>query len=305
MNLDNINPACFIMSLFIRDDGERFLLGSGAYHFTGKQLHFVANKYQNDIVEVQGNDGVMLAGQVRRGAPQSFDGYIGDASVAKQDIENYRRQFFMFFRKDYYYKVVYIFPDGSAIQRQRGFIVDAPEVKELWQIYPEYHIAMNFEDINYYEYDEDSGGQEIYGKSATISLSIGARDGGIIWDEYGATWDGYGMIWEPTTGSSYTTVLVASIDNVFPIWEVTGPATNPQLTDLTTNLTLTYSGNITSTQKLVIDMNAKTALLNGVSVIKNVSGDWLYMSPGNNKISYTTDNNDAVSSVVRWQEVVG
>lgn len=305
MNLDNINPACFIMSLFIRDDGERFLLGSGAYHFTSKQLHFAANKYQNDIVEVQGNDGVMLAGQVRRGAPQSFDGYIGDASVAKQDIENYRRQFFMFFRKDYYYKVVYIFPDGSAIQRQRGFIVDAPEVKELWQIYPEYHVAMNFEDINYYEYDEDSGGQEIYGKSATISLSIGARDGGIIWDEYGATWDGYGMIWEPTTGSSYTTVSVASIDNVFPIWEVTGPATNPQLTDLTTNLTLTYSGNITGTQKLVIDMNAKTALLNGVSVIKNVSGDWLYMSPGNNKISYTTDNNDAVSSVVRWQEVVG
>ena len=305
MNLDNISPACFIMSLFIRDDGQRFLLGSGAYHFTNKQLHFVANKYQNDVVEVQGNDGVMLAGQVRRGATQTFDGYIGDASIAKQDIENYRRQFFMFFRKNYYYKVVYILPDGSAIQRQKGFIVDAPEVKELWQIYPEYHIGMNFEDINYYEYDEDSEGQEIYGKSATISLSIGARDGGVVWDGYGATWDSYGLIWEPTTGSSYTTISVASIDNVFPIWEVTGPAVNPQLTDLTTNLTLYYSGNIASTQKLVIDMNSKTALLNGVSVIKNVSGDWLYMAPGNNKVSYTTDNNDAVSSVVRWQEVVG
>lgn len=305
MNLDQIQAQCFIMSLFIRDDGERFLLGSGAYQFNKKQLHFVANTYQNDLVEVQGNDGIMLAGQVRRGAAQTFDGYIGDASVAKVDIENYRRQFFMFFRKNYYYKVVYILPDGSAIQRQRGFIVDAPEIKELWQIYPEYHIALNFEDINYYQYDENAEGQEIFGKSATISLSIGARDGGVIWDEYGATWDNYGLIWQATTGSSYTTVSVDSIDSVYPIWQVTGPALNPELSDLTTNTTLYYSGNVASGQTLTIDMNNKTALLNGVSVIKNVSGEWVNLIPGNNRISYTTDNNDAVSSELKWQEVVG
>lgn len=305
MNLDQIQAQCFIMSLFIRDDGERFLLGSGAYQFNKKQLHFVANTYQNDLVEVQGNDGIMLAGQVRRGAAQTFDGYIGDASVAKVDIENYRRQFFMFFRKNYYYKVVYILPDGSAIQRQRGFIVDAPEIKELWQIYPEYHIALNFEDINYYQYDENAEGQEIFGKSATISLSIGARDGGVIWDEYGATWDNYGLIWQATTGSSYTTVSVDSIDSVYPIWQVTGPALNPELSDLTTNTTLYYSGNVASGQTLTIDMNNKTALLNGVSVIKNVSGEWVNLIPGNNRISYITDNNDAVSSELKWQEVVG
>lgn len=305
MNLNDISAQCFIMTLFIRDDGERFLLGSGAYHFNKKQLHFKGNKYQNDVVEVQGNDGVMLAGQVRRGSDQTFSGYIGDASLDKGKIENYRRAFFMFFRKNYYYKVVYILPDGSAIQRQKGFIVDAPEVQELWQIYPEYNISFNFEDINYYEYGEDSSGQEIFGKSAIIALSIGARDGGIIWDGYGATWDNYGMEWQATTGSSYTTVLVDSIDNVFPQIEITGPATNPEISDLTTNTTLYYSGNVNSGQTLIIDMNAKTAMLNGSSVIKNVSGDWVYMAPGNNRISYTTDNNDATSSTMRWQEVVG
>ena len=305
MNLDSISPQCFIMALFIRDDGARFLLGSGAYQFNNKQLHFKANVYENDLVEVQGNDGIMLAGQVRRSSAQDFDGYIGDASVPKNEIENYRKAFFMFFRKNYYYKVVYIMPDGTAIQRQHGFIVDAPEVKELWQIYPEYHVALNFEDINYYEYSEDSEGHEIFGKSATVDLSIGARDGGVIWDEYGATWDTYGMIWEDTTGSGYTTISVDSIDNVYPIWEVTGPANNPQLADLTTNTTLTYTGNVSSGQKLVIDMNNKTALLNGVSVINNVSGDWVYLVAGNNKISYTTDNNDAISSIMQWQEVVG
>lgn len=305
MNLDSISPQCFIMSLFIRDDGERFLLGSGAYQFNKKQLHFKANTYQNDLVEVQGNDGIMLAGQVRRGSAQDFDGYIGDASVPKNEIENYRKAFFMFFRKNYYYKVVYILPDGTAIQRQRGFIVDAPEVKELWQIYPEYHIALNFEDINYYAYAEDSEGEEIFGKSATVDLSIGARDGGVIWDEYGATWDNYGLIWEDTTGSAYTIVSVDSIDNVYPIWEVNGPANNPQLADLTTNSTLTYTGNVASGQTLVIDMNNKTALLDGTSVVNNMSGDWVYLVAGNNKISYTTDNNNATSSELKWQEVVG
>ena len=305
MNLDSITPQCFIMALFIRDDGERFLLGAGAYQFNKKQLHFAANSYQNDVVEVQGNDGVMLAGQVRRGSAQKFDGYVGDASVPKASIESYRRAFFMFYRKNHYYKVVYILPDGSAIQRQRGFIVDAPEVQEFWQLYPEYHIAMNFEDINYYAYAEDSAGNEIYGKSATIPLSIGAQDGGVIFDQYGASWDTYGLTWATTSGSGYATVAVDSIDNVFPILEINGPAVNPQITDLTTNMTLYYSGSITSSQKLVIDMNAKTAMLSGASVISNISGEWLYLSPGNNRITYLTDNSTAVSATMKWQEVVG
>ena len=181
MNLDQIETKCFILALFIRDDGERFLLGSRAYEFVDSQLHFTANAYQNDIVEVQGNDGVMLAGQVRRGQSQAFDGYIGDSSVDRSTIEQYRQNFLKFFRKNHYYKVVYIFTDGSAIQRRQGFIVEAPEVKELYQLFPQYHISMNFEDINYYEYKEDEDGQEIYGESATLKVATSAT-GGLIWE---------------------------------------------------------------------------------------------------------------------------
>lgn len=315
MNLDNITPQCFIMALFIRDDNERFLLGAGAYQFNQNQMHFIANVYQNDTVEVQGNDGIMLAGQVRRSSTQPFDGYIGDASIAKTDVEAYRQAFFTFFRKNFYYKVVYIMPDGTAVKRQKGFIVDAPEVKEFWQFYPKYHIALNFEDVNYYSYAEDSDGNEIYGKSATIPISIGAQDGGVVWltsePGKGAEWIAWnysqkGLRWQETTGSGYATVAVASIDNVYPILEITGPAINPQVADLTTNITINYSGTVASGQKLVIDMNAKTALLNGTSVISNISGEWIYLKPGNNKITYTTDNNaTAVSATMRWQEVLG
>lgn len=304
MNLDQIELQGFILALFIRDDGERFLLGSGAYQFNKKQLHFAANDFANDVVEVQGNDGVFLAGQVRRATTQVFDGYIGDSTIARTDIEIYRREFIKFFRKNYYYKVVYIFHDGTAIQRRQGFIVDAPEVQELYQLFPEYHIGLNFEDVNYYTYAEDGDGEEIYGKSATIPLSSGAQEGGLIWDSYGVVWDSIGAEWEEGTGGGPSTITIDSIDNVYPIWEVKGPAYNPEISILTTGTTLTYNGNITSSQTLVIDMFNKTAKLNGTSVIGNVSGDWINFAPGDNRVTYTTDNADAIPSTIYWQEIV-
>lgn len=553
MNLDNIDLQGFILALFIRDDGERFLLGSGAYEFKSKQLHFTANTYQNDIVEVQGNDGLLLAGQVRRPETQTFEGYIGDATVSKTNIELYREQFLAFFRKDYYYKVVYIFPDGSAIQRRKGFIVNAPEVKELWQVFPEYSVGLNFEDINYYSYNEDDSGQEIYGKSAILPLSTQGIKGGLMWDEYGAinqeigwtgdvtvtgsdltvnnplnyrvpftdvkiygysilngipsisnpvtssdvsgtqaitiedanntdtytitfgttlsgigtykdvisksggNWtltqntrvfsvslnltlisstsnyiivatpqlliipnlsaaalsalalcnnlpvggsdinqiigtdssgkiliriskqyastadqanhllrdtyilygttspqtttisgslateldallnaqlftgentitvtppsnaqkatleltyyteavNGEGFVWEAGGGGGPTTVSIQAIDNVYPIWEIEGPAINPQLSNLTTNTTLTYTGAVNLGQTLKIDMANKLATLNGTSVVGNVSGDWIYFKPGDNRVTYTAMNGDATPSTIYWQEIVG
>lgn len=304
MNLDQITTQSFILALFIRDDGERFLLGSGAYEFRDKQLHFAANTYDNDIVEVQGNDGILLAGQVRRPTTQNFDGFIADATVCKQNTESYRRAFLAFFRKDHYYTVVYIFSDGSAIQRRKGFIVDAPEVKELYQYYPEYHVGLNFEDINYYTYAEDSQGHEIYGKSATISISPGVSYGGLVWDSEGVTWDSNGAIWEPGAGGP-TTILVESIDNVYPIWKLTGTVVNPVISVLSTNTTMSYSGTITAGQTLEVDMFNKTATLNGTNVINNISGDWIYFHPGNNRVSYTASNANANYSTIEWQEIVG
>lgn len=305
MNLDQIETKCFILALFIRDDNERFLLGSGYYEFLDTQIHFEPNIFNNDIVEVQGNDGVLLAGQVRRAADQPFDGYIGDSTVSKQEIEQRRRDFFTFFRKNHYYTVVYIFPDGSAIQRKKGFIVEAPEVKEIWQLFPQYHVSLNFEDVNYYTYAEDEEGEEIYGKSASIILSSSTIQGGLIWDEYGVVWDNIGAEWEEGTGGGDTILSINSIDNTYPIWTVKGPAVNPKIENVNTAQIFTYTGTVTATQTLVIDMLNKTAQLNGVNVLNNVGGSWLYLKPGTNRIAYTADNNDAPASVLKWQEVIG
>lgn len=305
MNLDQITTECFILALFIREDGERILLGSGAYAFKDKQLHFAANTYTNDIVEVQGDDGVFLAGQIRRPTVQVFNGYVGDASLTKTETEEYRRDFLAFFRKNFYYKVVYVFPNGTAIQRRKGFIVDAPEVKELYQLYPEYRVGLNFEDINYYSYSENEEGEEIYTKSATVNVSTGAIQGGLIWDEVGVVWDSVGATWEEGSGGGPTTVMVDSVDLVYPVWRIVGPTTNPQLAVVQSGTILSYTGSITSSQVLEINMLNQTATLNGVSVIGNVSGDWVYFKPGNNRVVYTTDNADAPPSEIYWQEVVG
>ena len=185
MNLADITTKSYILTMLIRDDGERFLLGDGAFEFKDSQQHFQPNTYANDVVELQGTDGQMLAGQVRRTATQTWNGYIGDATTSKQQVEQYRRSFFLFFRPRHYYTAVYIFCDGSAIQRKRGYIVNAPSAPELWQKFPEWSIGLNFEDPNYYEYAEDDEGNETYAHAIAIALASNIS-GGLVWDAIGA-----------------------------------------------------------------------------------------------------------------------
>lgn len=174
MNLSDITAKAWILALFIRDDGERFLLGDGWYDFKDSLQHFQPDNIANDVVELQGADGQLLAGQVRRSGTQEFSGYVGDATTPKAIIETRRRDFLGFFQVRRKYKVVYIFPDGSAVQRQRGYLVEPATVQEMWQFFPEYHVALSFERVPYYEYTENSSGQEIY--AHTLNLTALTED---------------------------------------------------------------------------------------------------------------------------------
>lgn len=301
--MKGITPKCWIMALFIREDRQRLLLGDGPFMFNKKQQHFVANKITSTVIDVQGGNGVLLAGQTMKAANQTFSGYVGDAGLGKEEIETYRRQFINFFQLNVPYEVVYIMPDGSAIKRQRGFLVNAPEVKELWQMFPEFSVTLNFEDINYYKYEEDdTTGEEIYGQSATILL-YNAITGGFVWDDKGLTWDEVGAVVAPGKGGT-TTVRIDSVSQVYPIWTVDGLADNPTLQNLTTGQTLKYTGRVAPGQVLEIDMLNHTAKLDGTNVVQNVTGTWLSFAPGTNRINYITENNNATNSNIKWAEVV-
>ena len=303
MNLADITTKCYILALIIRDDGERLLLGDGAYEFKDTQQHFQPNTFANDVVELQGTDGQMLAGQVRRTATQTFSGYIGDATFSQQAVESARRDFMMFFRKQHFYTAVYIFKDGTAIQRKRGYIVNAPSVPELWQKFPEWSIGLNFEDPNYYEYAENNLGEEIYAHIQSIDLATAIR-GGLVWDAIGATWDSIGAIWEAGGSGGITTVTVDGVDSAEPIWTVTGPATNPTLTNITTGQTIEWTGTVPSGQTLIVNMDEMTASLEGANVFQFITGTWITLQAGNNRISYSaTGATDP--STLSWNGVVG
>lgn len=201
MSVVSVQPKDFILALFIRDDGERFLLGDKGYDFTDSQLHFAANTIENDEVEKQGADGTMLAGQVRRASVQTFDGYVGDATTPKEEIEQMRRAFIAFFLKGHHYRVIYVDCARNAWQRKGGYLVDAPEVKELFQVHPEYHVGLNFEDVNYYSYDENAEGDEITANLVQVAISS-AVEGGLVWDEDGAVSEDATVVYDGDTATA-------------------------------------------------------------------------------------------------------
>ncbi len=154
MTPDGLRDQYIIATMFIRDDYERFALGVGNYQFKEKQLMFAEDSVASDIVNVQGGDGVLLAGQVLRAGTQTFEGFVGSPTSTKADIETYRQAFLSFFRLGHFYDVVFILPSGNAYHRTNGFIVNAPTVQELRQINPEYSVGFNFENVDYEIYAE-------------------------------------------------------------------------------------------------------------------------------------------------------
>lgn len=301
MNLDQIATKCFILALFIRDDGERLLLGDGFYDFKDNLQHFQANTIANDIVELQGDNGQLLAGQVMRSGAQKFEGYVGDATTNRQTIEQKRSDFMAFFRIKHFYQVIYILPDGTAIQRRRGYLTDAPVVPEIFQKFPEYHIALNFEDVSYYEYAEDADGNEIYANIAKIMLNA-AKRGGLVWDEDGAVSDSAGYIWEEG-GSVQNIVTVAGVDSAWPVWTVQGGAQNPTLTNITTGQTITWQGFVPAGQTLTINMAEMTADLAGANVFEYITGEWIRLAPGNNTLAYSAGS-ATEPSTLSWNGVL-
>lgn len=322
-NVKGITEQNWILALFSRGDGERLLLGDGAYVFKDSQQHFTPNEISSTTVEVQGGDGVLLGGQARRAATQDFDGYVGDATFTKAQVEEARQKFISFFRTNIFYEVIYIFTNGRAIKRQRGFLVDAPSVQELYQIHPEYHVALNFEDVNYYNYLEDADGNELYGQKVIIPAATSII-GGFVWDEVGLVWDDTGAVC--TGGATGDTIIQNNSQSpIYPIWTIIGPAVEPQIENLATGEILKITGTnippaysdfaIGEGDRIVIDMMRQTATLyynydtdgtnNAVNILPYLEGDWISLAVGRNEIAYSAKNQNAASSILEWAEVVG
>lgn len=283
MILNDITTKPWILAMFVREDGERFLLGDGGYEFTNKQNHFAGNNIKNDIVEMQGSDGVLLAGQVRRASNQSFVGYIGDGSTSAANVEKLRQAFFGFFQTGFFYKVVYIFCDGSAVKRQRGFLVEAPEVKELFSVAPEYKVALNFEDVNYYSYSEDDEGNEISPVVVQFELM-------------------------PAQASEEVAVLNRNTSpTVFEITVKTltvSDGLNIYLGDMETPI-LSYAETIPQGSTVVIKSDKSIATIGETDITADLTGTGGSLAVGENTIKVETGSYGGGSVEIAFNEVIG
>lgn len=276
----NIQSTYFILALFVRDDGERFLLGDGMFEFADKQLHFAPNSVQSDIVELQGSDGQLLAGQVMRSSKQTFDGIIGDQTSTRTEIENARRRFINFFKTNKKYQVIYVLPDGRSITRYKGFIVEAPSAQELYQLTPKYSVSLMFEELPYYAYAEDDEGNPDFTDKFLLQRSTQTQvlSGGLVWDSNGVVWQ----------GAPGTSINICDVDGIAS--SDSGPSTDYE--------TSGGYGYLTSSFKSKINP-AYTSL----TILQNTSRDFIFNSnPLPIKTNYTysiyTDN-DRISFEAR------
>ncbi len=140
----------------------------------------------------------------------------------------------------------------------------------------------------------------IYDNSVSGSMSVTvnpARGGGITWP---ITWP---ITW--AAGSQPTTVNNTGNAIIYPTITLTDKMTNPTITNQTTGQFFTLTGlTTTAGDVLKIDMNNRTVLLNGGSVLPFVTNasSWWPLLPGNNSINLTTnDGTDTTVATVSWR----
>jgi hypothetical protein len=97
------------------------------------------------------------------------------------------------------------------------------------------------------------------------------------------------------TGGEATVSNVGN-GNVFPTLRIYGPVTNPHIKHAGLNIDLGLAYTIPSGSYVDIDMKEETILLNGTgSLLSTMSGNFWYLVPGNNSITFSADTYDAAA----------
>lgn len=121
---------------------------------------------------------------------------------------------------------------------------------------------------------------------------------------YTALDPGGGLVWESGEAGGATIIEASGLDSAFPLWTVPGPSTNPTLTNITTGQSITWQGTVPAGQTLEIDMDKQTATLAGANVYAFVSGDWIRIDPGSNRMTYV-GTGATQASTLSWNNIVG
>lgn len=107
-------------------------------------------------------------------------------------------------------------------------------------------------------------------------------------------------------GGVLTSNLIINNGNVttYPTITIYGPATNPVVTNSTTNQSLVINYTMTTSDVIVLDTDFRSVTLNGVSrrAILNNSSSWFGADPGNSYYNFAaTGTSASTACVVSWR----
>lgn len=207
-----------------------------------------------------------------------------------------------FFQINHTYKIIYQRVDGQMIKISDAWISGGLQIVPVpFEQYSNWSITFSIGNTAWTEYYEDGSGNETYVNNVTLLLaSLGS--GGEIWDSVGLSSDSVGAEWEQGNGGAQV-LTINSTKNVYPVWTVNGPCTNPQLQNNTTGATAQFTRNIAEGQTLKVDFSEGTAYLGTALVSRYLVGD-MYLKPGNNTMVFDSGGGTATSSVLSWNNIL-
>lgn len=292
---------------FRRDDGAKLNIGGWSTFIDGAtDDYFPAKALRSSTFNYAGADGGQMVKQFYEPWTIHFAGYIHRQGGAIADM-NARREFLAFFQRAHYYSAIFTECSGRKAQIREGWLSAAPattlrgksERGQTWSV------ELTFGDPYLYDYAEDEEGNVVYAHSISVPRYVqDITATGYIYTAagyiYGA--DGYAFIGAEDRTPS---VNVDSIVAVQPVWTINGPAKDPRLRNVSTNTQMTYNGTLVEGQTLTVDTLNRTAKIGTANVTQYMSGDWVALAPGTNRLRYTTDTSDATASTLSWNGVIG
>ena len=92
----------------------------------------------------------------------------------------------------------------------------------------------------------------------------------------------YNLLYGGGSNSASTTIVNNGSWTTYPLVTITGPITNPTLTNITTNQSLSVTTTLLATDSLVLDLENRNVLLNGSSARNLLTGSsqWFGAAPG-------------------------
>ena len=292
---------------FIRDDGEKLAL-TLADGFVEKSTddYLPAKSLRTSMFTYSGDDGGQMVDQNYDPWEITFAGFL--KRTRANEVWAIRQKFMTFFAKRHNFTAVFKRSDGVTMAILKGWVSSAPQVTLSGKLdhVQNYSVTLTFGDPYLYAYKEDENGDQVYSDTITVpkyddsegDQGYASSAGGYVY--YGG---GYVYIGAKVMIPVFT---IDSIRDINPVWRVTGQASNPKITNLTNNKALQYDGTIPAGQELVVDCQNQIAMIGTADVTRFMSGEWLTLDIGQNKIRYdTTEANDTTSSTLEWNRVLG